>query len=326
MIPQEYAVGAPVPHAKVLPASAVIPTRHRAVVLERTFRSLAAQSARPAEIIVIDASDDELTRDACARVAAETGLDIEWRKAQTRGAASQRNEGVALANEEVIWFFDDDILFGPDSCERLWAGLESDDRIGAVNAMIANCKYQRPGRATRLVYRLIDKRRESKWPGAVLGPGVNVMPADDDSLPDPAPVQWVNTTCTLYRREALPSPPFGDHFRGYSLCEDLTLALTIANSGWKLANARTARIWHDSQPGDHKKNPRELSCMELVNRHHVMRDVLGKRGLRDVFALAVFEAFSVIASARQSGGLLGRLRGKLDAIPAIRKKRKGTPA
>jgi glycosyltransferase involved in cell wall biosynthesis len=87
--------------ARILPVSAVIPTRHRAVILERTLRSLAAQPAHPAEIIVIDASDDESSRDACARVAESTGLDVEWRAAHTRGAASQRNEGVALAT--LVW-------------------------------------------------------------------------------------------------------------------------------------------------------------------------------------------------------------------------------
>jgi cellulose synthase/poly-beta-1,6-N-acetylglucosamine synthase-like glycosyltransferase len=305
-----------------VPASAVIPTRHRAAVFERTLRSLAAQSVQPKEIIVIDASDDEKTSEASARVVDSTGLNIQWRPARTRGAASQRNEGVALANSNVIWFFDDDILFAPLCAAKLWEALESDEGLGGVNAMIASCRYERPGRATRLVYHLIDKRAEREWPGAVLGPGVNVMPSEDASLPDPARVQWLNTTCTLYRREALPDPPFGDHFRGYSLCEDLTLSLTMAKAGWRLANARTARIWHDSQTGDHKKDSRDLSRMELVNRYHVMASVLEKRSLRSHLELAIFEAFSMVATVRQTGHLLSRFRGKLDAIAEIRDQRR----
>jgi len=57
----------------------------------------------------------------------------------------------------------------------------------------------------------------------------------------------------MYRREAIPSPPFPEHFSGYSMMEDLTLSLVVGRK-WKLANARTARIYHDSQPGTHKSN------------------------------------------------------------------------
>ncbi len=56
------------------------------------------------------------------------------------------------------------------------------------------------------------------------------------------PVEWLNTTCTLYRREALPDPPFLSHFTGYSLMEDLALSLTVGKR-WKLANARGLRIF-----------------------------------------------------------------------------------
>src|SRR4030081_113783 len=112
-------------------------------------------------------------------------------------------------------------------------------------------------------------KREVSYPGSVLGPAVNLLPEDREDLPEVVPVEWLNTTCTLYRREALPDPPFHDHFNGYSLMEDLTLSLTVGRR-WKLANARTARIYHDSQPGTHKSDPALLAEMQLINRHFVM--------------------------------------------------------
>ena len=44
-------------------------------------------------------------------------------------------------------------------------------------------------------------------------------------FPEVASVEWLNTTCTIYRGEALPSPPFCNQFTGYSLMEDLALSL-----------------------------------------------------------------------------------------------------
>src|SRR4029077_19457523 len=108
-----------------------------------------------------------------------------------------------------------------------------------------------PGRVSRLVFRLMGERREASYAGKGLGPAGNLLPENRDDLPEMVPVQWLNTTCTMYRREALPEPPFPTNFTGYSLMEDLALSLQVGKS-WRLMNARTARVFHDSQPGDHK--------------------------------------------------------------------------
>jgi hypothetical protein len=146
----------------------------------------------------------------------------------------------------------------------------------------------------------------------VLGPAVNLLPEDRENLPEVVPVEWLNTTCTLYRREALPSPPFDSVFTGYSMMEDLTLSLRVGKK-WKLANARTARIFHDSQPGSHKSDPVALAEMELVNRYYVMTQVMGNRRFRDFVRLFLWEAFqlSACAVASQSRPTLPALwRGK----------------
>ena len=237
-----------------VPVSAIVPTRGRPDILFRTLASLRTQRLGPAELIIVDASDDDQTREAIEAFARHEDLSkwqIIWERAKERGAAVQRNQGLARAGQLVIWFFDDDILFQPDCVARLWAALQSDAGLGGVSAMITNQRYQPPGRPSRLMFRLMAGKAETSYAGRVLGPAVNLLPEDRDDLPDVVAVDWLNTTCTLYRREALPQPPFPDNFTGYSLMEDLTLSLTVG-SHWKLANVRTARIYHDSQPGDTK--------------------------------------------------------------------------
>lgn len=303
----------------IAPLSAVIPTRHRTQALRATLGSLAEQSLQPAEIIVVDASDDEATRNLCSERVTGLRSAIRLVPATQRGAATQRNQGVAESRYGTIAFFDDDILFEPDCVARLWAALESDPRVGATNATITNQTYSPPGRITRLLFPLLAGRRMQSYAGKVIGPGVNFLPEDRAELPEVVPVDWLNTTCTLYRREALPDPPFPKFFTGYSLCEDLTLSLTVANKGWNLVNARTARIYHDSQPGDHKRGHAMLSEMELRNRHFVMTRVLGRRGLGDYLRFALWEAFQVAAAVpcgarRASGELLGKVRGTFGLV------------
>lgn len=305
---------------ELLPISVVIPTRNRAAVLRRTLESLASQSAQPAELAIVDASQDTQTRSLCVEQSvAGLSCTISWQRPEMAGAATQRNQGIHACSQPVIGFFDDDIAFEPMCLSRLWCALQSDIRLGGVNAMITNQRYENPGRISRFVFRLMAGRAQSSYAGRVLGPAVNLLPEDRDDLPEVVPVEWLNTTCTLYRREALPDPPFPSQFTGYSLMEDLTLSLTVGKS-WKLANARTARIFHDSQPGSHKSDAGVVAQMQLVNRHYVMKQVLGRSRFRDYYKLAVWLAFSHISVLAQAEGWrtqTERLRGECRAIAAI---------
>lgn len=305
---------------KLIPVSVVIPTLDRSAILRRTLESLANQSAQPAQVILVDASDSRVTRDLCIeRPVPGLASALIWLAARTTGAASQRNQGVRECQHAIIGFFDDDILFEPDCVAHLWRALQSDATLGGVNAMITNQRYLPPGRVSRLMFRCMAGRQEASYAGRVLGPAVNLLPEDRDELPEVVPVEWLNTTCTLYRREALPEPPFPGNFVGYSLMEDLSLSLTVARD-WSLANVRTARIYHDSQSGEHKSDTVALSGMELANRHYVMTQVMGKRRNRDYAKLAVWELYQLVVCALQSRGgarFWRELRGKLLGLRII---------
>jgi len=280
-----------------IPVTGILPTRDRSRPLGRMLRSLIEQGAMPAELIIIDASKDGDTKELTTTFASEAaplGCNLVYLPAVKIGAAAQRNQGCALATQPVLAFFDDDIIFEKDCMARLWSALSSDTRLGGVNATITNQGYTAPGLVSRSLFRLLAGCRVSSLPGRVIGPAVNLLPHDDGALPEVVSVDWLNLGATFYRREALPEPVFHEHFSGYSMCEDLALSLTVGKR-WKLANARTARIFHDSQPGSYKSNIAEMSRMELVNRHYVMTEILGRTSVSDYLGLAVWEIFQLSA-------------------------------
>ena len=185
--------------------------------------------------------------------------------------------------------------------------------------MIINQRYQAPGRISRFMFGLMAGQQKMSYAGQVLGPGVTLLPEDRDDLPEVVPVEWLHTTCALYRREALPDPMFPSHFTGYSMMEDLTLSLTVGRH-WRLANARTARIYHDSQPGEHKDDAVAMSKMELVNRHYVMVSVLNRRSGRDYAKLVLWELFQTLVCAINNRGGIGfwrDLRGKMLGLCSV---------
>jgi glycosyltransferase involved in cell wall biosynthesis len=299
--------------SKLLPISAIVPTRHRSVPFGRMLHSLAQQSVQPMEMIVVDGSSDDNTRNLCQSKIPGLATQIHYHRATEIGAATQRNQAMTHAMLSVIWLLDDDILFEPECLARLWAALESDSLLGGVNAMITNQRYSTPGRVSRLLFAFLNGRAENSYAGKCIGPALNLLPEDNSNLPEVVSVEWLNSTCTLYRRQALPHPLFSSIFTGYSLMEDLTLSLIVGKK-WKLANARTARIFHDSQPGDHKNNVTALAQMELVNRHYVMTKILHRQHLEDYFKLFVLQIYEIMAtsiSAKHSlfQLLLGKWRG-----------------
>lgn len=308
----------------ILPISALVPTRNRSAPLARTLQSLAQQSVQPVEMIVVDGSNDDTTQNLCQSIIPGLTTQIKYYRATEIGAATQRNQAIAHASQNVIWLMDDDILLEPECLNKLWTALQSDANLGGVNAMITNQRYLPPGRISRYLFSFLHGRLEKSYAGKCIGPGLNLLPEDDPNLPEIVPVQWLNSTCTLYRREALPQPLFSANFTGYSLMEDVTLSLIVGKK-WKLANARTARIFHDSQPGDHKNNPGVLAKMDLVNRHYVMTQILQRCSLEDYVKLVVLQLFGIIASLTSIKGWVSLpliLNGKLQAIATIMTKKK----
>ena len=305
---------------KTVQMSAVIPTRNRHEVLGRTLTSLAEQSVQPEELIIIDASDDELPPQK------PDGLltKINWQRAKTRGAASQRNEAAPHCTTDAIIFLDDDILFEPECLERMWNAFQRDPKLGGINAMITNCKYSAPGPLSKRVFDFLNGSDDNSYAGKIFGPAVAMLPDDRPELPDTVEVEWMNLGCTLYRREALPNPWLASHFEGYSLFEDVTLSLNVRlKNGWKIANARTARIYHDSQPGDHKSSAFVVSRMEVLNRHYVMTAFLGRNSAGDFFRMLAFHSFKLASLIRTPANWLKippSLAGILHAAWTITRK------
>lgn len=305
--------------SNLLPISAIVPTKNRTLPLSRMLNSLAQQSAQPLEIIIVDGSTTLATQILCQTNIDNLASKIIYQQAIEIGAATQRNQAIASASQHTILLLDDDIIFEPNCIAKLWAALQSDRTLGGANATITNQRYLPPGLISRLLFQFLSDRPQASYAGKCIGPALNLLPEDRPDLPEIVPVEWLNTTCTIYRREALPNPLFPNNFTGYSFLEDLTLSLTVGKK-WQLANARTARIFHDSQPGEHKNNKVALSKMQLVNRHYVMTTILERRQIIYYFKLAILEIFGIITSLFSLQGWLflpAVLLGKFIAIGEI---------
>src|SRR2546428_96988 len=92
--------------------SVVIPTRNRGSLIEETIRSLLAMSHRDFELIVVDQSTNERTREAVEAVA---GSDPRVRvcRSMTVGSSAARNVGASESQGDVVAYTDDDCIVAP---------------------------------------------------------------------------------------------------------------------------------------------------------------------------------------------------------------------
>ena len=103
----------------------VVPVRNGEAFLGSTLASVAAQTLRPREVIVVD--DGSL--DGSAALAERCGARV--LRQDNAGPGAARNRGVEASRSELIAFLDADDLFVPDKLERQVEGLcAAPDTVG----------------------------------------------------------------------------------------------------------------------------------------------------------------------------------------------------
>lgn len=102
----------PAPHVSV-----TVPTRGRAEHVRECIASILACTGPPFEVVVVDQSDDTLTKEALAVLSGDQRL--RYARTETRGVCAARNVGIAESRGDILVCTDDDCRAAPDWLERL---------------------------------------------------------------------------------------------------------------------------------------------------------------------------------------------------------------
>ena len=108
--------------------SVVIPTHNRAAIVERSLRSVLAQTTPPIEILVVDDASTDGTAarlEGCAHEAVRV-----LRLAERVGGGRARNVGIEAARGDWVAFLDSDDEWRPTKLERQLARLDAPDGAG----------------------------------------------------------------------------------------------------------------------------------------------------------------------------------------------------
>lgn len=99
------------------PLAVVVRTRNRPELLKEALGSLAAQTARPEQVVVVN-DGGASTQGILAAFRSSFELTVDESPAR-QGRSAAANRGVAAARRELVAFLDDDDLCYPDHVERL---------------------------------------------------------------------------------------------------------------------------------------------------------------------------------------------------------------
>lgn len=121
----------------------VVPIYNRASRLPGLFASIAAQTYRPLEIILVDNASTDHTEQVCdafRKVHDGEAMRIRVVREEKPGAACARNKGLELCTTPYVYFFDSDDELSPDFFAVMEAFLEKNDvdEVALRTRMIVN--------------------------------------------------------------------------------------------------------------------------------------------------------------------------------------------
>lgn len=246
--------------------SLVICTYRRPGPVRRLLEAVAAQTRRPDEVLVVDASPDTETEEAVR------GLGAVYSRVppEERGLTRQRNWGISRASGDLVSFLDDDTVPEPAYFEEVLACFGRHPEAVGVGGYIANeVEWRRGGSTASLaVFRdgPWERREDHRWrlrrrlgldspapagwmPPSGHGRPVSFVPPDGEDRR----VEFFMGGAATWRKDLLERVRFSPWFEGYGLYEDMDFCLRAGGEGslWLCTRARLAHL-HDEGGRPHR--------------------------------------------------------------------------
>lgn len=295
--------------------SVIVPTIGRPASLRALLESLAAQTAIPGEVLIADASADELTSGLVSDPAwLERGLVVRHLRVTPPNAVRQRVAAIRQSRGDRLLLLDDDVELDPRCLEEMLRGMASAPEVVAVVADFSNQRWSGPTRAWRAYMRVVLGLKEGEWEGKVVGPLLRFgFPARREL---PATMEWIGTGTTLILRSAYERcGGFSDFFLHRStLNEDVDLGIKLRRQGTILFWP-AARLAHHHAPGGRVSVAIQAED-DVYNRFQIMKTTMALGAVKAFFHTLAYvlveTASNVVGSMRHGNAkvMLARIAGR----------------
>lgn len=292
--------------------SVVIPTCNRPNDLLCAVDSILKQNRLPDELLIVDQSRDDLSKNLITNLFAELRNNVNLKYIHDDsipGLVAAKKVAASLASGDIIMFLEDDVILEDDYIENMIQGfIHNHDMMGACGVVMevagADKFYQ-------LFFHLFHR-------GIFHDRRVGIHGNPQEWNQKLIQSNFLSGGVSAYRREVFERVPF-DTKNNFFMLEDIvfsTNAVRVFGEGKFYINT-SARLEHRMSPVNrdrftarYERKLREYACFYKLNRDQ--RWAL----LNFVWLLSglFMESFFMILKSRHFGPLIGSVRGLIQGI------------
>lgn len=322
----------------MLSYDAVVATRNRQDALRLSLPMLMAQNRPPAQIVVVDASDDPAPiRSIVEAAAAASTIPVSFVESAP-GSSLQRNVGLERVKAPIVLFPDDDSLILPGAMAAVMRIYERDvegivggvcpaetDTPPAQVMAIARQSYETPlrDRLLRPIKRLRFHVEHTLFPSPLyaLGRRLNAAKVPPPWLAEERAVLVEHMTGfrMSFRTHLIRRHGFDEQLLRYGLQEDVDASLQILKD-YLLVGALDGAIYHHKARGGRPAG-REMGFKQVMNRAYLLAKHAGRdRGLMSVmhrFALYKIAQYTLGAGTASGRDRVAGAVAATRAYPAL---------
>lgn len=249
----------------------IIACRNRPDELLVAVESLVRQTVLPAELCIVDSSDDTPTRSKIEELCEGVGLPLDYHHPAPRGLTVQRNIGIDRTKGDPVFMVDDDVCLEPDCHERVleeyerWEGAH-DVRVGGIRATA-----KRPARPPLIsvLWRKFfgiggywpeasGRMRRGFWvEGVSVAKGVRK-------------IEYMTGWFMSFKREVFELERFDENLAGYAHKEDVDMTYRVHKRGYVMLQTPAAICEH-FRTDTSRLSSHQLTHMNLRNQFYLHR-------------------------------------------------------
>lgn len=251
--------------------SVIIPTYNRANDLKEALDSIFKQTVLPKEIIVVDDSENNETRNLIKSIRESYQITNEFlkviSKSGERSLTSARNLGVNFSSGKIILFLDDDVILDETYIAEILKIYTSKKDVNGVQGYIYT-QYRKP---------VIDKHKIFYLNHSELNK-CRLLPSTQNTSPyqltKTITCQWLSGSNQSYRRDIFQEFQFDENLRKYSYKEDMDFSYRVykkyPNS---LYMTPFARLIHKTSSEARTPDPKMIIMNEVYSFYFFYKNI-----------------------------------------------------
>ena len=206
-------------------SSVIICTRNRLADMLICLPSIKHQTVAPQELIVVDSSTQPLNTNPAfndlfnATHFPHTTLIYQHTKP---GLPYQRNVGTTLATQDIVYFFDDDVILEPDYLEHMNTTFTNHPHYAGGMGNVTNISPKKP--LYNIVKALFGIQRDyssGKF-------NLSGLPTHPYGMKKFMNVEVLGGCCMAYRRSVFTRHSFDENLGGYAFMEDCDFSRRVS--------------------------------------------------------------------------------------------------